>query len=84
MRVLTALILPPKFLTVSEKDFWVYHPAVEGSLTMSLLKEIAERIWYKRKGFNPLIVAAFVGDQSLVHQLLEEGIDPKKIGRAHV
>ena len=44
---------------------------------MSLLNEIAERVWYKRKGFNRLIVASFVGEGFLVHQLLEEGMDPK-------
>ena len=60
-----------------EKDFCVYHPDVEGRLTMPLLNEIAERKWYKRMGFNRLIVASFVGESVLVHQLLEEGMDPK-------
>ena len=61
----------------SEKDSWVYHPDVEGRLTMPLLKEIADRKWYKLMGFNPLIVASFVGEPFLVHQLLEEGMDPR-------
>ena len=64
-------------VSVLEKDSWVYHPDVEGPLTMPLLNEIAERKWYKRKGFNRLIVASFVGESVLVHQLLEEGMDPK-------
>jgi len=45
---------------------------------MKVLKKITRRECYKRMGFNRLIVAAFVGEKSLVKRLLEKGLDPHK------
>ena len=51
----------------------VYDPAIEGPLTPSLLDKIVERKYYREQGYTKLMVAAFVGDLSLVKQLLKEG-----------
>ena len=63
------------FLEISDISliaFQPYHPELDGPLTMRLLKQISERDCYKRMGFTPLIVAAFVGDEALVRRLLSK------------
>jgi len=56
---------------VAATQFTPYHPKVGGPLTLELLSKITERECYQRKGFTKLIVAAYVGDKSLVNLLLE-------------
>jgi len=45
---------------------------------MKLLKQITKRECYQRVGFNKMIVSAYVGNESLVRELLHKGWDPNE------
>jgi len=65
-------------LVLTASAFIPYHPKVDGPLTMKLLKKITQRECYQRMGFNEMIVAAYVGDESLVKKLLQQGHNPNE------
>jgi len=52
--------------------FIPYHPSVDGPLTKRLLEEVVQRPGYQKMKFTQLMVAAFVGDVSLVKHLLRD------------
>jgi len=54
---------------------------------MKVLTKVSRRECYKRMGFNPLIVAAYVGNRKLVRKLIEKGMDPQQedsLGRSAI
>jgi hypothetical protein len=51
-------------------------PKKDGPLTTELLNEITQRECYQQMGFTPLIVAAYVEEETLARALVTEGADP--------
>lgn len=76
---------PPSYIqvpasTASQPDpareFDHFHPAIHGKPTVSLLKEVAMRECFRHEGFTSLMIAAYLQEDQIVRQLLEEGASP--------
>ena len=51
-----------------------YNPYSHGPLTIPLLKQLASKEYYKKRGWTELMIAAFVGDKPILEKLIEHEV----------